>query len=281
MNCFLITIRRCLVSWVLLCAIAGQADAMTITTTDSRYETGGVRYYFTVDNWSMYDTTPSVCRSDNPGIDTCVIELAMRPGPDSGFTIGERHIWRVPIGRGKPTMGDLLRTLTGFGFSMPFRNSVLVSKQSNVTSDMCLSFSIATIGPMIGGAISPFGPCARVKAPMLQCEISGDSTIDHKSLTDTQLNGARASIQLTVLCRGPSSVTITTSSTNYYGVKLRSDGSLYSRISINGRDASYGTYLPVRDNLPTPIEVTSNLVTYGTVAPGSFSGSTVITISPP
>lgn len=281
MNCLLIALRHCLVSCVLLFAVTGQAGAITINSTESRYESGGIRYYFTVDNWSIYDTTPSPCRSDNYGVDTCVVELAMRPNPANASTIGERYEWRVPVGRGKATMGDMLTTLNRYGFSIPFRGSVLVSKQSNVNSEMCLSFSVSTIGPAIGGVIGLFGPCTRVMPPILRCDISGDTTIDHKSLADTQLDGATASIQLTVHCKGTTSVTITTSISNYFGVKLRSDGSLYSRITVNGRDATYGTYQTVRDDEPTPVNITSTLITHGTVAPGSFSGSTVITISPP
>ena len=281
MNCLLIALRHCLVSCVLLCAVTGQAGAITITSTESRYESSGIRYYFTVENWSTSDPAPSQCRSENPGISTCVVALAMRLNPTTAQTTGKGYEWRVPIGRGKATMGDMLTTLNGYGFSMPFKGSILVGKQSTASSDMCISFSTSTIGAAIGGIINLFGPCARIMTPMLQCEISGDNTIDHKNLPDTQLDGATASLQLKVMCKGQSSVTVTATPTDYFGVKLRSDGSLYSRITVNGRDASYGIYLPVGDNQATLVDITSTLITHGTVAPGSFSGSTVITISPP
>jgi hypothetical protein len=76
-------------------------------------------------------------------------------------------------------------------------------------------------------------------------------------------------------------VTVSASRTNSYGVRLRDDNSLYSKITVNGKDATAGINLPVSDGLASPLNVTSTLVTRGTVTPGAFSGSTVITISPP
>ncbi|MNE82794.1 hypothetical protein D3C80_1795470 [compost metagenome] len=82
-------------------------------------------------------------------------------------------------------------------------------------------------------------------------------------------------------CKGTTSVSVSASRTNTYGVRLRDDNSLYSKITVNGRDATAGINVPVNNNVVSPLNITSTLVSRGTVTPGAFSGSTVITVSPP
>lgn len=105
--------------------------------------------------------------------------------------------------------------------------------------------------------------------------------IDHKTLEDNAFEGATASTQLGVQCHGPSSVTVSTARTDAYGVQLRNDGSLYSKITVNGKDATAGINVPITQGLTTPLTITSTLIKRGNVTPGQFSGSTVVTISPP
>jgi hypothetical protein len=64
-------------------------------------------------------------------------------------------------------------------------------------------------------------------------------------------------------------------------VRLRADNSLYSKITVNGEDATTGINVALTNGLARSLNIESTLVTRGTVAPGAFSGSTVITISPP
>ena len=133
----------------------------------------------------------------------------------------------------------------------------------------------------MGGGIGLFGPCTPVTKPVLQCAIKGDTTIDHKTLPDNALDGATASTQLGLQCRGPASVTVSASRTNAFGVQLRSDDSLYSKVTVNGKDATAGINVPVAEGLSAPLDIVSTLSKRGTVTPGPFSGSTVITVSPP
>jgi hypothetical protein len=177
-------------------------------------------------------------------------------------------------------MSELLWDLQAQGFRIPLTGSVLVST-NYANNELCIGFSHAKIGTDLGGALSTFGPCTRVVAPVLMCEIKGDNNINHKHLPDNALDGATASTQLSVLCRGPASVTVTASRTDSYGVRLRDDNSLYSRITVNGKDATAGINVAVTNGLASPLNIESTLVTRGTVTPGAFSGSTVITISPP
>ena len=281
MSHFFNAIRRCTLLSVLLCAVAGQAGAMTITATESRYEPDGIRYYFSIENWTYYDPEPSPCISSDPRLNICNLEIGVRLNPGTTSYAGEIIKWRVSTGQPGSTMGNLLASMTAQGFNIPFKASILVPTNSAPSYYLCLGFTKSIIGSNIGGAINLFGPCTPVRKPMLQCDISGDTTIDHKTLLDTAENGARASTQLGLKCRGATSVVVTASRTNSNGVQLRSDGTLYSKLTINGRQPWGGINVSVRENVTTPLDIVSTLSARAVVPPGDFSGSTVITISPP
>lgn len=266
---------------VLLSAAALQAHAITITTTESRYEPGGTRYYFTVSDWMSGEAgRPNPCQSDDPRQTICRVGLVANRRPGNYSSVGRYADWEVPVRRGSSSMQQLQWDLQAKGLRMPLSGSIFVSRQ-NANDELCITFSYSKIGPNLGGAISLFGPCTRVAVPVLQCDITGETTIDHKSLPDNALEGAKASIQLNLQCRGPASVTVSASRTNTSGVRLRSDDSLYSKITVNGKDATAGINVAVVDGLNTPLDITSTLSTRGTVTPGPFSGSTVIIVAPP
>lgn len=257
---------------VLSCAAMAQAQAFTITSTGSQYESRGIRYFFEVTNWSPTDPSPSPCETANPEKIICRVELS---GISSGHQVGSFHQWEVPT-YPKSNLGTLLVDLQRKGFQA--KNSVLVY---SANTSICIGFHA---GVTSGGGIqmTPFGPCTPVKAPALQCDIQGDTTIDHKSLPDNALDGAKASLRLNVQCKGgPASLIVSASRSNSNGVQLRSDGSLYSKITVNNKDATQGINVQVSDGTTAMLNITSTLSTHGTVEPGSFSGSTVVTVSPP
>ncbi|WP_143501245.1 hypothetical protein [Pseudomonas sp. Irchel 3H3] len=270
-------LRRALLT-ISLCFTATQAQALTITTTKSYYEPAGVRYYFEVSNWDA-NSSWSPCTVDDSRVTACAIGLiANRPGLVIN-TAGTYFKWDVPARRNS-NMGELLSDLKTKGFQIPLTGSILVPKQY-ANNNLCITFTYAHTGPNLGAAVNPWGPCSKVKAPALQCEIKGDITINHRSLYDNKVDGAMASTQLYLQCLGPTSVTVSTSRTDASGVQLRSDGSLYSKITVNGKDATTGINVQTTKDQATTLDVTSTLSSRGTVAPGEFSGFTVITVSPP
>jgi hypothetical protein len=251
-----------------------------IITTESHIESAGVRYYFVVWGWTTGDNSPNPCASDDPVFTICGIDIVATP-PRSTMSVGSySNSWEVPVRPSSSTLGQLLSDLQRKGFRIPLSGSILVPRQS-ANNDLCITFRQVTTGPGMGGAYNRFGPCARVAPATVQCDISGNITIDHKSLPDNKLDGAKASTQLNLQCRGTTSVTVSASRTNTYGVRLRDDNSLYSKITVNGKDATTGINVPVNDNVASPLNITSTLISRGTVTPGAFSGSTVITVSPP
>ncbi|MCL9657638.1 hypothetical protein [Pseudomonas protegens] len=263
---------------MLLCGAAFQAYAITITTTKSEYVPGGMRYYFEVTSWGS-ELISSPCSTNESIYTVCIIRLSARITSSYNRTVGDYAVWEVPVRRSS-YMGDLLRDLESKGFRIPLSGSIFVDSEYT-HSDLCIGFLAVKTGPTIGGALNPFGPCHRVAAPSLQCDITGYAVIDHKSLMDNAVDGATASTRVYVQCRGPASMTVSTSRSDSYGVRLKSDGSLYSKITVNGKDATVGINVPITQGLATPLTITSTLVKRGKVTPGQFSGSTVVTISPP
>lgn len=263
---------------VLLCGTAIHAQAF-ITPTESRYESGGVRYYFVVSGWTENNMSGSPCSQIDSRFTNCYFSIRAMKRYQWLGTVGSYYEWKVPARSGS-RMYELLSDLKAQGFRMPFYGSILVPRES-ASKDLCITFIYSQNGPTVGGSLSTFGSCYPVVTPALQCEIEGDTTIDHRNLPDNALNGAKASTQLDLQCRGAASVTVSVSRTNSSGVQLRSDDSLYSKVTLNGKDATAGINVKVADGRTTKLDITSTLITRGTVTPGPFSGSTVVTVSPP
>lgn len=272
------TALRCAITLMMLCGTPIQAQAFSINATKSNYESGGVRYNFVVSNWTSNDNSPSPCSSDDISLTSCSIRLTANRGDRIVESSGTKYLWEVPV-RQRSSMGELLSDLQNKGFRVPFDGSLLIPHASS-GNDLCISFFVARTGSH-GAVYGPFGPCTPVSTPPLQCELEGNTTIEHGNLPDNKLNGAKALTLLELRCKGPSNVTVSASRTNYLGVQLRSDGSLYSKITVNGKDATDGITFPVEYDWPRLLNITSTLSTQGTVAPGTFSGSTIITLSPP
>ncbi|WP_207815341.1 hypothetical protein [Pseudomonas sp. 50_B] len=263
---------------MLLWSMSAQSNNITITTTKSEYVSGGARYYFDVTSWdNPYASSP--CSTKDPAYTVCVVRLSARIRSTFNSSAAHYATWEVPVRRDS-NMGELLRDLQNQGFRIPLSGSIFVPSKY-APSDLCIGFTTVKIGPAIGGGLNPLGYCYPVALPTLQCNVTGYAVIDHKILMDDAVDGATASTQIQMQCRGPASVTVSTSRTDSYGVRLKSDGSLYSKITVNGKDATAGINVPITQDLATPLTITSTLVKRGNVTPGQFSGSTVVTISPP
>lgn len=265
---------------LLLSCTMFQAHAINIAQTKSQYEPGGVRYEFTVTEWEPSSSSiMNPCTSYNIKNTICTVYLVSYRAPGQGIASIAYAGWDTQLG-GDESWGGLLSKLNQKGFHIPFSGSLLVDTQ-DITPTLCISFAYAQSGPSVAGFVLPFGPCVPVNPPALQCDITGDSVIDHKSLMDNAVDGATASVQLNLQCKGATSVTIATPKADASGVRLREDGSLYSRILVNGKSATGGVSISTKEGLTSPFTVTSVLVAAGNVTPGKFHGSTVLTVSPP
>ncbi|MHC2144552.1 MrpH family fimbial adhesin [Pseudomonas sp. 210_17 TE3656] len=258
----------------LLCFVVNAAHAISIEFNKSQYEPGGARYYFTVTSWE--GGGDSAC-SDTTAV-SCSLYLVGAQGPgDYMAMVLSTHSWYdIRPNTSMTAVRNQMR-----GFSIPFQGSLFVPKDRRVSDSFCISFAQGFSYVGAGGLVAPFGPCAKVIKPALQCEIKGNATINHNNVSDAAIDGNEAAVTLQLTCTGVSSVIASASKENPSGVKLRADGSLYSKLTIDGKAPANGVPIKVEEGIPTPIFIKSTLSSNGTVEPGPFSGSTVLTISPP
>jgi hypothetical protein len=258
----------------LLCFVVNAAHAISIEFNKSQYEPGGARYYFTVTSWE--GGGHSVC-SDTTATE-CILYLvgAQAPGDYQAMVFSTHRWYEIRPSTSMTTVRNQMR-----GFSIPFKGDLFVPKEKRVSDSFCISFAQGFRYVGAGGLIAPVGPCAKVIKPALQCEIKGNTTINHNNVSDAAIDGNEAAVTLQLTCTGTSSVIASASKESASGVKLRADGSLYSKLTIDGKAPANGVPIKVEEGMPTPIFIKSTLTSNGTVEPGPFSGSTVLTISPP
>ena len=243
------------------------------TATITKYDVQGyfVTVSYRITNWSIEDNTMTMCGYANP---QCVIQVegSRFSNPIAYITVDTADSDRS-VGL---TLGQLLVRLNRVGFNIPFNGQFRMS--NSIVGPGCTSM---TLGLQRSGANRQVisASCADGQVPM-RCDIDGNTMISHGALSDSALNGSLASTQLFIKCNNSTTVTVTATRTDSYGVRLRADGSLYAAVKVNDRDATGGINVLATSNESSPINITSTLVTRGTVAAGAFSGSTVITISP-
>ncbi|MFJ7141292.1 MAG: hypothetical protein ACN6P5_19870 [Pseudomonas protegens] len=216
----------------------------------------------------------------NTAMTHCGVMIVGARGPGAiGYWIDTPYYYSNMKTSSSPA--NILAQMKDKGFSMPFHGSFVVPTGTPVSSTLCISFAYAETAANIGGAFNLYGPCARVVKPTLQCDIGGNTMINHGSVNDMAIDGNEAGATLRVSCTGVSSVIVSASKESASGIKLRTDGSLYSKLTIDGKSAADGVSIKVEEGFSTPIFVKSTLFSKGAVEPGKFSGSTVLTISPP
>jgi hypothetical protein len=253
----------------LLCFVVNAAHAISIEFNKSQYEPGGARYYFTVTSW--VGGGHYVC--NDMSASSCVLYLVGAQGRGDPYAlVFSTYKWEV---RPSTSMTDIRNQMRGF--SIPFRGSLFVPKDGRVSDNFCISFASGYRWTGMGGGVGPVGPCAKVTKPALQCEIKGNTTINHGNVSDAAIDSNSAAITIQWACTGMSSVIAKLSS----AVNLRADRSLYSKLRIEGKNAEGGVEVFMEEGVPRPITITSTLFSNGIVEPGPFSGSTVLTISPP
>ncbi|NNA54014.1 hypothetical protein [Pseudomonas lactis] len=258
----------------LLFGVVARAHAMANLVIDSvTVEGDNYKISYTLSGWSSGDMGRSGC---GQGDGSCHVFQTLTTSNSNYSSI----ILSIPLSSGIDrylTLGQVILRLNDSGFFMPYRGSYLLTGEYSLEGS-CLV--IHTAGSR--GRSAPVTDCValRAPAPVVQCYVGGSTAIDHKTLSNTALSGAQASTKLNLSCTGAASVTVKATRTNSYGVKLKSDDSLYSEIKVNDKDATSGINLFVANNMNYSLNITSTLKVRGVVTPGRFSGSTVIIVSP-
>jgi len=260
------------VCFIFLFSLSSISAAAVITPTKSQYEPAGVRYYFTVTDW---DSGVPLC--NDTSATRCTLTIAGAQSPDDFMGMISDRSWSVT----PSSMQNVYSQLNRQGFFVPYEGSILVPKGTQTSSGFCIVFAQGYSRGSSGGIVAPIGPCAPVIPAALQCDVRGNTTISHRELFSDAIDGSEAQTQLQLTCTGATSVIVNTTKDDYIGVKLRTDEGLYSKLTIDGKSTALGVSINVADNWRTNISLKSTLVTRGVVKPGEFSGSTVLTISPP
>ncbi|MNG66946.1 hypothetical protein D3C79_252460 [compost metagenome] len=126
----------------------------------------------------------------------------------------------------------------------------------------------------------PGSICAIPPAETNACEIKTPQlTLNHGVLAPEQLNNNTVTDSLLLSCNQKTDIQLYISE-NTGGVMLRSDGSLFSNLKLNGQPASKGIALSVEPT-GTSVQVSSVLRTVGNVEAGPFQGSAVAMLAIP
>lgn len=138
--------------------------------------------------------------------------------------------------------------------------------------------SAALGSPMVPGSL-----CGIVPPPVGQCEFSAAAiNLPHGSVQVRDLEGHRARQTAYIRCTQAMSVKVYVTGVAGSGlIDLRGNGSLKSRLTVNGQDGSTGVQMTIPVNVLTPVEFVSTLTTVGTVEGGPFSGSATAILAIP
>lgn len=253
--------------------IAQLRAAPELVVTSSEVQPDGyVKYFYTVTGWYSTNKGYSSCgqwnQNDN---DVCYTSLHIH------YKDGTMEIlrqWILPGSKEMLTLGDIVALHNKSGEFVMSYSSFVLDKRKNADA-ACMLLNVGVTWSM-----SAITDCAAVVPPPVKCTISGSDTIDHRTLSDNALEGAQASTQLDIKCAGNASVVVKATRTNSWGVRLRNNDSLYAEVKINGKDATNGINMAITSNLSAPLTITSTLKVRGVVAPGPFSGATVVTVMP-
>lgn len=256
----------------LMFGVAGCACAEpTIVVTKTEKVGDQRRYTYTVTGWSQSDKTVSSCgwATVREGCYTTLWVVYTDGGESMGGEIVRQ--WTQEASDHLATTGAVLYGLNNRGeFLIPYTDTTTITTHFRAGLSACLQVMIG-----IDRLMRPLTSCAPAKPTPVTCNITGDTTIDHKTLSDNAVDGALAATKLYIRCEKPTSLTVNATRTNVRGVKLRYDDSLYSAIKVNGQDATDG--IKIQNN--AWITITSTLKANGDIEPGPFLGSTVITVS--
>lgn len=260
----------------MLSCVVSTSYAIAIVSTGAQRESDGVRFFFTVTEW---EGPHRICHELT--FVECGVQIVGAQYEGSGswqdIVLGT-HRW--PGLKPNVSMTEIRKQMKGFG--IPFKGSLFVPDEKKMSKTFCITFAETKFVP--DPAISfvvPVGPCTRVSPVPLVCKTWGSPVINHGNLNETTVEGNQADITLQITCSGPGSV-IATIGKGSSRVALNEEGTLYSIITLNNQDAAAGVPIQVAGEVGRSLYLASTLfTTKGAVKPGAFSGSTVLTISPP
>lgn len=271
---------KILISMVLLFGLVMQASAISLRALWHQNTSSGRYYQVWVSQWSLTDSTPTLCGGGRDW-DRLQCRIKMYAVSEDG-AIYVYNVTTIKATQKVMSLGVMLEKFNEQRSSpmpAPFILALWTSLRFKIKS-ACFGYSVYNRYAGYESPIIELASCYNVEKPPVRCEIKGIAAIDHKSMFDDEIDGAQASTDLNLECDGYAVVNVKASRTNADGIRLRSDDSLYSQIQVNGKDATTGIEMEITELLANPVHITSTLRAKGPVAPGPFTGYSLITIEP-
>lgn len=233
-------------------------------------------FYYELLDWTTDDSTPNPCY-DNP---KCTIMItsshnAMGNADQSdGFWQGRTYPW-ISSSMTMGILGQNFKKFVGIPRTGSFNYANIIGGNG------CVGFFYKTGKFMdIDVLRLPGSVCAIPPEETNACEIKTPQlTLNHGVLAPEQLNDNTVTESLLLSCNQTTNIQLYISE-NTGGVRLRSDGSLFSNLKLNGQPANKGIALQVGP-AGTRVQVSSVLRTVGNVEAGPFQGSAVALLALP
>ncbi|WP_155959487.1 MrpH family fimbial adhesin [Klebsiella aerogenes] len=243
------------------------------------------KYYFTIDSFDNQDTTQNPCFGDT----VCTVGINHR---HSSKGEGGNAVFAEWTGRkgastscviNVSTIGKLLNCLKNTDSNKGHvRLNVPLSGVTNHTgpavTQECVGLFWKKGSSSAGGQLLPGSVCGIAPPPIGACSTPDSVVIDHKTLSESEVNLNNASATFIIDCN--KKVAAKLYFKNLTGGKLNlGDGSIYSTLSIDNQpvnDNGFNKDLSTGSNY---INLSSSLHTNGKVKPGSYNGQAVMIIS--
>lgn len=219
-------------------------------------------------NTAYFGSSYSYCNKSSGVVTVGVGEAGFGPG-----SLTSAMLTTVASASGKTGKGCLESAGALFPVTATYSNSVYT------LNGICINGGTSK-SPYKEGSCYPFSKYADVTVKDAECTISsGDITHDYGTISADEVEGKSLTATATIACSGGYSggeVNVELSLSNEK-ISLKDDGSLYATIDLGGKGNS--TNVTIGIDSAINLNVTSTISSNGDVSGGSFSGSSVLTMT--
>ncbi|CAI1904168.1 exotoxin [Serratia plymuthica] len=233
------------------------------------------RFYYEMIDWTTDDNTPNPCykKSNCMLMITSSHNYMLSTNDTDGFWKADKNPW-VSNSETMGILGQNFKQFVGVPRSGNFPYASLTGARG------CVSVFYTTRSVIGGLNRLPGSICAMPPDETNACEIKTPQLmLDHGVLAPEQLNNNTVTDSLLLSCHQTTEIELYISE-NTGGVMLRSDGSLFSNLKLNGQPANKGITLKVGPT-GTTVQVSSVLRAVGNIEAGIFQGSAVALLALP
>lgn len=247
---------------------------MQVTKRTGIWMTG--TFYYDLLDWATNDSTPNPCYKKPK----CKIAITSSHNTDlydnhsDGSWSGNKHPW-VSDSETIGILGQNFKQFVGIPRSGSFTYNNILGGNGCVGVFYSMNTFWEPSVYRLPGSICAIPPdetnACEIKTPQL--------TLDHGVLAPEQLNNHTVTDSLLLSCNQTTAIQLYIAE-NAGGVMLRSDGSLFSNLKLNGQPANKGIALSVGPT-GTTVQVSSVLRAVGNIEAGVFEGSAVALLALP